>query len=130
MRATAYVVAVLAAVGIMIGIIMLPDPNHSDPVEGGSDAVSQSETPETVMPEAGTLVLSVPTMHCQVACYPRVKQTLERLAEVETVELAEQAQADVIDNRAVVVHYAPGFDLGEAIGLLDQEGFTDVAQTQ
>ena len=52
------------------------------------------------MTEAGTLTLSVPKMHCPFACYPAIKKALEETDTVESVELAEQKEEGVIDNRS------------------------------
>ncbi len=77
------------------------------------------------MSEAGTLVLSVPKMHCQYSCYPNIKKLLEATDSVREVELAEQKEDDVLDNRAVVVKYDSGFDVDAAIFLLAENGFEE-----
>jgi copper chaperone CopZ len=82
------------------------------------------------MTEAGTLTLSVPSMHCAVACYPRVKETLEGVDGVSEVVLDKQKEEGLIDNRQVVLSYDAGFDLTAALANLSQEGFEDASVVQ
>ncbi len=77
------------------------------------------------MTEAGTLTLSVPEMHCEFACFPKVKETLEEADGVEDVSLAAQKEEGVLDNRQVIVKYQPGFDVHAAIASLESAGYTD-----
>ena len=107
MRGLAYVIATIAAVGIMIGIAMSPR-QSSDGLAAPATAVTA--TPD-VISEAGTLTLSVPSMHCEFACFPRVKEAIESADGVEEVQLATQKEEGTIDNRQVVVKYDAGFDV-------------------
>ena len=126
MRGLAYAIAVIAAVGIMIGIASLPQ-QSSD--ELAAPAIAVSTTPEG-MSEAGTLTLSVPSMHCEFACFPRVKEAIESADGVQEVQLAEQKEEGTIDNRQVVVKYDAGFDVNSALALLSKEGFADADVVQ
>lgn len=119
MRGFAYAVAILAAFGIMIGIGMSPQQPANDVVEATS-----------VASEAGTLTLDVPNMHCEFACFPRVKDAIEGGDAVEEVVLAEQQEEGTIDNRQVIVKYDAGFDIDSAIARLSKEGFTDAGIAQ
>jgi len=119
MRAVVYVVAALAAAGIMVAIVMMPSQDQAEtPAAAGTAAPA---TPASA--EAGKLVLKVPDMHCPVMCYPKVKKTLESDTAVTGVELTEQKQEGVIDNPAVVVKYKSGFDVDAAIAALAEEDF-------
>ena len=122
MRGLAYVVAVIAAVGIMIGIATSPQQSSDELTAPAGTVVSV--TPE-VMSEAGTLTLSVPSMHCEFACFPRVKDAIESANGVQEVVLAEQKEEGTIDNRQVVVKYDAGFDVNAALAVLSKEGFDD-----
>jgi mercuric ion binding protein len=122
MRGIAYVVAAIAAVGIMIGIARLPEPPAADDASTETSPVAVNSQ---VMLAAGTLTLNVPEMHCEFACYPKVKESLKKSDGVREVELAEQGEEGVIDNRQVIVKYDPGFDLTKAIAQLSQAGFAD-----
>ena len=64
-------------------------------------------------------------MHCEFACFPRVKETIENAAGVQEVQLAAQKEEGTIDNRQVVVKYDAGFDVASALTLLAEEGFAD-----
>ena len=123
MRGIAYGIAAIAAIGIMVAISMMPEQSTTDsPTTAPATAVSASPD---VKAEAGTLTLSVPHMHCAVACYPRVKEMLENSDGIQEVELAEQKEEGVIDNRQVIVKYEAGFDVDSALQLLAKEGFED-----
>lgn len=121
MRQIGYIVAVVAAVGIMIAIAMLPGDTT-----GTASQETADQTPvvaSEVMAEAGSLTLDVPDMHCPFACYPAVKKTLEQTTGVAEVALAEQQEDGVIDNRQVIVTYDSGFDLSAALATLETSGF-------
>jgi hypothetical protein len=132
MRGAAYAVAAIAAVGIMIVIATRPADDttetSSEPAVAESQAVENSEVLATTTPTAAEkqqLTLAVPEMHCEFACFPKIKETLEAEETVELVELGPQKEEGAIDNRQVIVTYKPGFDVDAAIALLDKEGFDD-----
>ncbi|MGC6445831.1 MAG: heavy-metal-associated domain-containing protein [Rubripirellula sp.] len=122
MRGPAYVAAVIAAVGIMLVIAREPaDQTDQDlPIAAETTSAASLET----------LTLSVPEMHCQYACFPKVKNTLEQVDAVAEVQLAKQKDDSVLDNRQVIVKYKEGFDVDEAIGLLAEAGYTDSVLVQ
>ena len=122
MRGPAYVAAVIAAVGIMLVIAREPaDQTDQDlPIAAEPTSAASLET----------LTLSVPEMHCQYACFPKVKNTLEQVDAVAEVQLAKQKDDSVLDNRQVIVKYKEGFDVDEAIGLLAEAGYTDSVLVQ
>lgn len=138
MRPIAYVVAAVAAAGIMVAIIMMPAedtvttalaPAGQSPGAATEQRTSPSATADSVKP-VGQLVLNVPTMHCPFACYPSVKETLEGESSVAGVELAQQEQEGVIDNPQVIVQFGDGFDVQRAIDLLAKKGFEDAEVVQ
>ena len=122
MRGPAYVAAVIAAVGIMLVIAREPaDQTDQDlPIAAETTSAASLET----------LTLSVPEMHCQYACFPKVKNTLEQVDAIAEVQLAKQKDDSVLDNRQVIVKYKEGFNVDEAIGLLAEAGYTDSALVQ
>ena len=128
MRATAYVIAVLAAVGVMTAIVMMPPetPSVADSAARGPDRADEATavaTDKQVMAESGTLTLNVPDMHCPFVCYPTVKKTLEENSAVAEVQLTQQKVEGTIDNPQVIVKYDPGFDLQSAMAELEKKGF-------
>ncbi|MGI9445691.1 MAG: heavy-metal-associated domain-containing protein [Rubripirellula sp.] len=122
MRGFAYVIAVLAAIGIMIGIVSYPNQN-----EPTSSRTATTPVSAALMTESGTLTIAVPTMQCEMACFPRVKTTLEGKDGVQSVELATQKEEGVLDNRQVIVNYDNGFNLNAALSSLVEEGFPNSA---
>lgn len=130
MRGFVYALAAIAAVGIMIAIATMPsDSSREEAAAPAAEAPSAVETPAAKMVSADSekLTLAVPEMHCEFACYPKVKETLEGTEGVELVELAPQKEAGAIDNRQVILTYKPGFDVNAAIAKLDEAGFGDSA---
>ena len=128
MRAVAYVVAALAAVGIMVAIVAMPDQEKT--ADSVSPASAVEATPARVMSEPGTLTMQVPDMHCPFACYPAIKKTLESADTVTEVQLAAQQVEGVIDNPQVIINYQPGFDIDAAIASLQANGFKDSTVVQ
>lgn len=129
MKTIAYVVAGLAALGIMFALITAPRsevaPEGSAPA--AASLVSASTEP---MAEPGSMTLEVPGMHCAFACYPKVKETLEGSAGVSEVALAEQPDPNSLTVKKVIVKYDAGFDVGKALASLKQKGFDDAQQVQ
>ncbi len=122
MRGLAYVIAAFAALGIMYVIATYPP--QTEPAASETAAATVAATPD-VMTESGTMTLAVPEMHCEFACFPKVKETLEGAEGVEEVTLAAQKEEGVLDNRQVIVKYQPGFDVHAAIDSLAAAGYKD-----
>lgn len=118
MRGFAYTIAVIAAVGIMISIAVMP------PTDSNVNPSEVSNVP------IQSVTLSVPEMSCEFSCFPKVKETLEATNGVHSVELAEQKEEGTIDNRQVIVQYDSRLNLKAALNSLASEGFTnsDVVQ--
>lgn len=132
MRGLAYAIAAIAAVGIMIAIATMPKEQSSDPATTEiqtADTQPVAESAEvlaaTTDAEGGLVTIAVPEMHCEFACFPKVKETLEAVETVELVELGPQKEEGAIDNRQVIVKYKAGFDVNDAIARLSKEGFDD-----
>lgn len=125
MRYAAYLVAILAAAGL---VYVISQPEADEPSQAA--APTSAEADGAVATTAGDvdgaeklITLSVPEMHCPFACYPAVKKTLEEQPGVLAVDLAEQKQEGVIDKREVHVKVAGTFDTQSAIDSLSQAGF-------
>ncbi|TWT55938.1 heavy-metal-associated domain-containing protein [Allorhodopirellula solitaria] len=129
MKTIVYAVAGIAALGIMIALIVAPNEAPETSTAPAAAATSVSASP-AVLSEAGTLTLEVPGMHCQFACYPRVKETLEGASGVSEVTLADQPDPDTLTVKKVVVKYDAGFDVDKALASLKLEGFNDATRIQ
>ncbi|MFG0288825.1 MAG: heavy metal-associated domain-containing protein [Rhodopirellula sp. JB044] len=127
MKSVVYAVAGIAALGIMIALIASP-PDVQPTATQASATLASAE--ESVMSEPGTLTLEVPGMHCQFACYPHVKETLEKAEGVDEVELVEQPDPNVLTVKKVIVKYDTGFDIDAALASLQQEGFSNATRIQ
>lgn len=117
MRSLVYTIAVIAAAGIMYGIVQMPSGQSTT----ATPASSSSATGEPLE----TVAINVPDMMCQFSCFPHVKETLEDLDAVTEVELAKQADPETLDNRQVIMTYKRGFDPNSVLNLLTAEGFTN-----
>lgn len=126
MRVIVYAVAVIAAVGIMLAIVLMPAADEA--ADGGGQAEVAPAVPTEAAGETQTLVLHVPDMHCPFACYPAVKETLEGAPNVQAVDLAEQSEEGEIDNPQVIISYGEGFDLESAVARLAERGFKNSTQ--
>ena len=124
-----YFVAALAAAGLMIAVIAYPtNPEPAGASQDQTDTVAVTPAASfAVADEAGEMTMSVPNMHCQYMCFPKVKETLEQMASVEKVELAPQKNPGALDNHAVVIQYAEGFDPGDAVARLAAADYPDSA---
>ena len=133
MRGIAYAVAAIAAVGIVIAIATMPADQATEATPEATVAEAQTVENAEVVAASATpaaaetqqLTLAVPEMHCQFACFPKVKEALESTDTVELVELGPQDEEEAVFNAQVIVTYKPGFDVDEAIALLSKEGFDD-----
>lgn len=129
MKTIAYVVAGLAALGIMVALIANPSLNtqSTEPAVASASLVSQSSEPAT---EPGSMTLEVPGMHCQFACYPKVKKSLEESAGVTEVALVEQPEPNTLTVKQVIVKYDAGFDLNKALLGLKEDGYAEATKVQ
>lgn len=120
MRFVVYVVAVLAAAGIVYFV----GTSAQQPVAASATA----EVPAVTAAEESelrTVSLKVPGMHCPMACYPSVKKTLEGETGVQEVELVAQKEEGLIDNPVVIIKHHSAFDLSKAVASLEKRGFAD-----
>jgi periplasmic mercuric ion binding protein len=100
---------------------------------GSADGPARSSSPESasVSPgsgpadgQTGQLVsLRIPTMHCTLSCWPKIKEELETHEGVAEVTLAQQAAEVEVDNPVVHVRTDGTFDSEKAIAALAKIGF-------
>jgi copper chaperone CopZ len=92
------------------------------PAADSTDSAAIATTPVNFT--AGEEVtLAVPEMHCQFGCYPAVKETLEGLDGVQTVDLVPQKSEDELNDRRVIVKLDGDLSSQTAIKALDEAGF-------
>ncbi len=66
-----------------------------------------------------TASLAIPEMHCPFGCFPKAKDALESVDGVASVELVEQEEEGVINDRRVVVTFDGKVNSNDAIAALD-----------
>ncbi len=70
--------------------------------------------------EAGeSVILAIPEMSCAVMCFPKAKDTLEEIDGIAAIELVEQEEEGVINDRRVLVTFDGKVDSKTAIRALD-----------
>jgi mercuric ion binding protein len=79
--------------------------------------VAATAPPSAVEIPEGAFVFSVPDMHCEFACAPKVRETLAGLPGVENVETN-------IEAHTATVFVTDGFDADQAVAALAEAGFT------
>jgi copper chaperone CopZ len=120
MRALGYLAVALLTGGLVFTAVMRTTP----PADQGSTA---AKLPDSI---GDPITLNVPTMHCPIACYPKVKATLESQPGVLAVELVPQKKEGEIDRPEVIIKTKDGFDLAAATSALSKAGFADAAVVQ
>lgn len=121
MKSAVYIVAAIAAAGIVVLLSSKPDqPASSETVAVPAAASVVVSEP---MSEAGELKLEVPGMHCQHACFPRVQETLKSEAGVADVALVDQPDPNLLTVKQVIVRYEEGFRVDEALKNLQEAGY-------
>lgn len=124
------------AFGLVLGSGLLfgctpPAPAPVDPPAPAGGAAPTSGTTSALNAESGVKLVSMKVdMHCPVGCYPVVKKTLEEMAGVESVMLAEQKKEGEIDNPKVYIKLNGDFDASKAIAALEKEGFKNSEMLQ
>ncbi|MEM9364380.1 MAG: heavy-metal-associated domain-containing protein [Planctomycetota bacterium] len=122
MKTAGYLLAAIGAVGIAIALATLPGDGAQDQEQVAS-AAPVEVTPAALTDEAGEMLVSVPGMHCEHACFPRVKESLEGNDSVSEVVLAPQPNENALTNKQVIVKYEAGFDLTGALARLHEIGY-------
>lgn len=122
MKTAGYVLAAMGAVGIAVVLATLPR-DGGEAQEQAASVAPADVTPAKLTDEPGEMLVSVPGMHCQYACFPRVKESLESDESVSEVVLAPQPDENALTNKQVIVKYEAGFNITEAMGRLHEAGY-------
>ncbi len=131
MRFLSYAVAVLVAAGLIYYVGQNPNTDTETATEtAGVASSAEAGTADGAELEGQLITLHVPKMHCPFACYPAVKETLEKTPGVVTVVLAEQKDENAIDNPEVKIQVSEDFDAEAAIAALASAGFSDSTKVQ
>ncbi|MCR9202501.1 MAG: hypothetical protein NXI04_27995 [Planctomycetaceae bacterium] len=101
-----------------------PDP-ATEPAEAGEagSGVAALETMPVSFVSGDVATLAVPEMNCQLACYPKVKRTLEGVEGVAAVELVEQQDEVQVDDRRVTITFEADVDGAAALAALESAGY-------
>jgi periplasmic mercuric ion binding protein len=110
--------AALALLGVS-GCTPAAGPNPTVSAEPAGSVTTAADSDPAVQ----LVSLQVPGMHCQFACWPKVKETLEQQEGVAEVSLAQQAKENELDNPVVHVRVDGPFDAAQAVQALADAGF-------
>ena len=86
------------------------------PTSGPSVAPPVSVEKPAPTSVSDTLVLSVPDMHCEFACAPKVRETLAAVPGVEKVETN-------VENQTATIETGDGFEMKQALAALEGAGY-------
>ncbi len=118
-----FAIGLLIGSGLMIGCTPpVPAPSNTTKPAGGPAPSSGTTSALNATSDVKLVSMKV-EMHCPFGCYPKVKETLEGIAGVAGVELAEQKKEGVIDNPKVYIKLNGDFDSKLAVAALEKEGF-------
>jgi copper chaperone CopZ len=101
----------LSGIGALAAIAVSRVPQDSP----AASEVAEPATPAVEAPE-GAVVYSVPDMHCEFACAPKVRETLEAIAGVDKVETN-------VENQTVTIFTNGDFDAKTALAALSEAGY-------
>jgi hypothetical protein len=90
--------------------------------EAGVSEMAVAATPSSEG-EMQMVAVEVPTMHCPIACWPKVQKTLASQPNVREVKLADQKEEGLIDKPVVYVSYEGDFNSDAAFSALSAAGF-------
>lgn len=115
--------ALLASAALLIGCA---DTSVETVSTANVEPTTESNTPENdsapvlTSYEAGeSVILAIPEMSCAVMCFPKAKDVLEEIDGIAAIELVEQEEEGVINDRRVLVTFDGKVDSKTAITALD-----------
>jgi len=115
--------ALLASAALLVGCA---DTAIETASTSDADTTTESSTPEvesaSMLASYGageSVTLAIPEMSCAVMCFPKAKDALEEIAGIAAIELVEQEEEGVINDRRVVVTFDGKVDSKTAIAALD-----------
>jgi len=95
-----------------LAAVALMNPPAADPSATATVAAG-TPSPDS---RSETLALSIPDMHCEFACAPKVRETLAALPGVQKVETN-------VENQTATVIAGDGFDVAKALAALEEAGY-------
>ncbi|MBA3313427.1 MAG: heavy-metal-associated domain-containing protein [Planctomycetota bacterium] len=108
-------IAFLFSGGVALAAVALLASADKPASASAGASIAEPETPTVEAPE-GALVYSVPDMHCEFACAPKVRETLEGIVGVKKVETN-------VENQTVTVYTGAEFNAETALAALSEAGY-------
>lgn len=71
--------------------------------------------------------LEIPSMSCQISCFPKIKKTLEGMDGVDVVELVPQEDEVAINDHRITVKFSGDVASDDTMKALADAGYDDAA---
>lgn len=96
--------------------------------EGGANVgmeVSGNAAMPTSFVAGDSTTLEIPSMSCQISCFPKIKETLEEMEGVEVVELVPQEDEVAINDHRITVKFNADVSSDATMKALAGAGYDD-----
>jgi hypothetical protein len=115
-----FLIGTMSTVGwISTGCTPRLEPSRSESstttIETSHTKTKHSSQPAPSVDQTKTVAIKITGMMCQASCFADVKMLMEKHNKIESIELVEQQDSNLIDRPIVVVQYR---------GTLDREAIT------
>lgn len=116
---------------LALGLMLLVGCAESEVVsdtEGGSPLgteVSGNAAMPTSFVAGDATTLEIPSMSCQISCFPKIKETLEGMEGVEVVELVPQEDEVAINDHRITVKFDADVSSDATMKALADAGYDD-----
>lgn len=92
----------------------------------GNEVAGNSAIP-TSFAAGESATLEIPSMSCQISCFPAIKKTLEGMDGVEVVELVPQEDEVAINDHRITVKFSGDVTSDATMKALAEAGYDDAA---
>jgi copper chaperone CopZ len=118
------IAGLVLASGLALGCTP-PAANPTNPPKPAGGPAPSSGTTGAMAPNSNVKFVSmkVPGMHCPSGCFAPVKEALEAVNGIKSVELVKQKATDKIDDPTVHIYLNGSFDSGAALAAVEKAGF-------
>lgn len=117
----------MVALGLVL-FVGCADSEVDSGTEGGSTvatAASGNSTMLTSFAAGDETTLEIPSMSCQISCFPKIKETLEGMEGVEVVELVPQEDEVAINDHRITVKFDAEVSSEATMQALADAGYDD-----
>lgn len=109
-------------------VLLVGCADSKDMTEAGSlssPSVAANPAMPTSFAAGDETTLEIPSMSCQVSCFPKIKETLEGMDGVEVVELVPQEDEVAINDHRITVKFNADVSSDDTMKALADVGYAD-----